>query len=156
MIQIWNMAPFLLATQCWTSYFVSLSLSSLIFKLGMKMIPSFIAVEALLWGLTAEKHWGTNSAASTQETQSSSVFTLRAHEHPSFPSTVSTADRSPPQAQRASSLFIKPGDVLSFPNGQLKPDWKFGAKTRYEWGESAWWDWLRLPASLEKSERLRF
>lgn len=95
------MAPFLLATQCWTSYFVSLSLSSLIFKLGMKMIPSFIAVKALLWGLTAEKHWGTNSAASTQETQSSSVFTLRAHEHPSFPSTVSTADRSPPQAQRA-------------------------------------------------------
>lgn len=45
-----------------------------------------------------------------------------------------------------SSFFHQAWEVLSSPNDQLKPDWKPGAKTCYDWGESAWRVLARSPS----------
>lgn len=151
--RIWNMAPSLLTAWSQTSYFTSLNLSSLIFKPGRQAVPSL----GRCCGSSAvriNRCPGLGVPAVLRDPQA--VFTLAAHQHVTFPSTVSRAGESPPQAQKAVFFSFQPEKFS--PNDQLKPDWKPGAKNTQGAGRASGAhdrSWLGFPAPPEKSERLR-
>lgn len=90
----------LLAAQPWTSYSLSLNLSSLIFKLEMKTMPTCIAVMALLWalaGVTCLKCRPRSVIGSHPPYSPSEPISI-----PAFPAQLAEwKKKDPPQAQRA-------------------------------------------------------